>query len=93
MKQAQAPIRPKRGVTIKRAGYVDIGWRGALVFNFPDHEPWDAPTNLCALDVADEGGTTLERGADEMNLTKERIRQLINREVAKVGPLFEDESD
>jgi len=35
---------------------------GAIKLNFPDLEVWEM-TETCALDVADRGGTTLERSA------------------------------
>ncbi len=41
----------------------------------------------CALDVADRGGTTLEDVGAIMNLTRERIRQVEVRALAKLEAL------
>lgn len=47
---------------------------GRVRINFPDLEPGDLD-ETCALDVADEGGATLDRVGQLSNLTRERIRQ------------------
>ena len=45
----------------------------------------------CALDVADRGGTTLEEVGAIMNLTRERIRQVEVKGLAKLaGPARHD---
>lgn len=63
--------------------YLDVSARtGSIKLNFPDLEP-DELTESCALDVADDGGATLERVGEIMNLTRERIRQLEVRALAK----------
>lgn len=59
---------------------------GAIKLNFPDVEVWEMP-ETCALDVADRGGVTLEELGALMNLTRERIRQLETRALAKVRPV------
>jgi Sigma-70, region 4 len=56
---------------------------GALKFNFPHLEPWEL-RETCALDVAEKGGTTLEEVAQLANLTRERIRQIEFRSIAKL---------
>lgn len=48
---------------------------GAVKLNFPDLEPDQIP-ETCALDVADEGGLTLELVAEITNITRERVRQV-----------------
>ena len=56
--------------------YLDVNPRtGTIKLNFPDLEPWELE-HTCALDVADDGGHTLEEVGDITNLTRERIRQL-----------------
>ncbi len=56
---------------------------GSIKFNFPDLEVWEMP-ETCALDIADRGGITLEEVGEIMNLTRERIRQLETRGLAKI---------
>jgi hypothetical protein len=48
---------------------------GTIRICFPDREPWELE-HSCSLDVADEGGMTLEAVAETLNVTRERIRQL-----------------
>lgn len=56
---------------------------GAIKFNFPDLEPGDLETS-CALDIADAGGATLEDVGAMMNVTRERVRQLEVKALAKL---------
>ncbi len=57
--------------------FLDRGTAGGVKFNFPDLEPEEVdPARSCALDVADQGGGTLEDVALTMNLTRERVRQI-----------------
>src|SRR5262249_27665897 len=49
-------------------------------------EVWEM-TETCALDVADRGGTTLEEVGAIMNLTRERIRQVEVKGLAKLQAL------
>jgi hypothetical protein len=59
---------------------------GAIKLNFPDLEVWEM-TETCALDIADKGGTTLEEVGAIMNLTRERIRQVEVKGLAKLEAL------
>jgi hypothetical protein len=59
---------------------------GAIKLNFPDLEVWDLGES-CALDVADRGGTTLEDVGAIMNLTRERIRKVEVKALAKLEAL------
>lgn len=66
---------------------------GAIIVNFPEREVDQLPAT-CALDVADRGGATLEEVGDLMNVSDERIRQIIARvlkrvESALMGPRVE----
>ena len=79
--------RPCPFVSCKHHLYLDVSARtGAIKLNFPDLEVWEM-TETCALDVADRGGTTLEEVGAIMNLTRERIRQVEVRGLAKLEAL------
>jgi len=83
---ANAP-RPCPYVSCKHHLYIDVSARtGAIKLNFPDLEVWEM-TESCALDVADRGGATLEDVGAIMNLTRERIRQLEVKALAKLSAL------
>ncbi|MCS6902287.1 MAG: sigma factor-like helix-turn-helix DNA-binding protein [Myxococcales bacterium] len=88
---AEGP-RPCPYVSCKYHLYLDVQPRtGAIKLNFPDIEVEEMQES-CALDVADRGGTTLEEVGAIMNLTRERIRQLEVRAMAKVKSLNEMEA-
>jgi len=79
--------RPCPFVSCKHHLFIDVSTRtGAIKLNFPDMEVWDMPES-CALDVADRGGTTLEDVGAIMNLTRERIRQVEVKALAKLEML------
>lgn len=79
--------RPCPYVSCKHHLYLDVSARtGAIKLNFPDLEVWDM-SETCALDVADRGGTTLEDVGAIMNLTRERIRQVEVKALAKLQAL------
>ncbi len=79
--------RPCPFVSCKHHLYLDVSARtGAIKLNFPDLEVWDM-SETCALDVADRGGTTLEEVGAIMNLTRERIRQVEVKGLAKLAAL------
>lgn len=81
---AEGP-RPCPFVSCKYHLFIDVSARtGAIKLNFPDLEVWDMKES-CALDVADRGGTTLEDVGAIMNLTRERIRQLEVKALAKLN--------
>jgi hypothetical protein len=80
-------MRPCPFVSCKHHLYLDVSARtGAIKLNFPDLEVWDM-SETCALDVADRGGTTLEEVGAIMNLTRERIRQVEVKGLAKLAAL------
>jgi hypothetical protein len=80
-------IRPCPYVSCKHHLFLDVSARtGAIKLNFPDLEVWDM-NETCALDVADRGGTTLEDVGAIMNLTRERIRQVEVKALAKLQAL------
>lgn len=81
--------RPCPYVSCKHHLYVDVSPRtGAIKLNFPDLEVWEMGES-CALDIADRGGTTLEDVGAIMNLTRERIRQVEVKALAKLEVLRE----
>ena len=83
---AEGP-RPCPFVSCKYHLYIDVSPRtGAIKLNFPDLEVWEMGES-CALDVADRGGTTLEDVGAIMNLTRERIRQVEVKALAKLEAL------
>ena len=65
--------------------YLDVSARtGAIKLNFPDLEP-DQLVESCSLDVAGRFGASLEEVGTAMNLTRERIRQMEVRGLAKIA--------
>jgi Sigma-70, region 4 len=82
--------RPCPYVSCKFNLYVDVNPRtGSVKMNFPDKEIWEL-ADTCALDVADRGGITLEEVGAIMNLTRERVRQLETRGLAKLRVIADD---
>lgn len=64
--------------------YLDVnGLTGAMKLNFPHLEVWELEES-CSLDVADRGGLTLEDVGEILNITRERVRQVEVKAVAKV---------
>lgn len=86
MTRAECPEeRPCPHVTCKHHLAFDVNPKtGAIKTNFP-HLEVDELAESCTLDVADEGGRTLEDVAAAMNLTRERVRQLETKALAKVA--------
>ena len=64
--------------------YLDVSERGELILNFPHLEPWEIPES-CARDVAERGGLPLEVIGVMLNLTRERVRQIEEVALAKMG--------
>ena len=83
--------RPCPYVSCKYNLYVDVNPRtGSVKMNLPDKELWEL-AETCALDVADRAGITLEEVGVIMNLTRERVRQLEMRGLAKLRVIADDE--
>ncbi len=79
--------RPCPYVSCSHHLFLDVSSKtGAIKLNFPDLDLWEMGES-CALDVADRGGTTLEDVGAIMNLTRERIRQVEVRALAKLEAL------
>jgi hypothetical protein len=84
--------RPCPYVSCKHHLFIDVSPKtGAIKLNFPDLEVWEMGES-CALDVADRGGTTLEDVGAIMNLTRERIRQVEVKALAKLEALRDMEA-
>ena len=82
--ECMAAGRPCPYISCKHHLYLDVSPRtGSIKLNFPDLEPWEMPES-CALDVADLGGVTLEVVGALLNVTRERIRQLEVKALAKL---------
>jgi hypothetical protein len=76
--------RPCPHVSCRHHLYLDVSPKtGAIKLNFPDLDPWQLPKS-CALDIAEDGGRTLEDVGEIMNLTRERIRQLELKALSKL---------
>jgi len=81
--------RPCMFVSCKHNLYLDVNPEtGSIKLNFPDKEIWELE-HTCALDVAEKGGITLEEVGEIMNLTRERIRQVEVKGLAKLQALRE----
>lgn len=87
--QGEHAARPCPFVSCKHHLYLDVSPRsGAYRLNFPHLEVWELP-ETCALDVADRGGITLEEVGVITNLTRERVRQVETKSLAKIKALSE----
>lgn len=69
--------RPCPWVSCRHHLYLEVGADGSIRLNYPELEPWLMASG-CSLDVADDGGLTLEMTAQVMGVSRERIRQLID---------------
>ena len=76
--------RPCMFISCKHHLYLDVNPATGLdQAELPGPEVWELD-ETCALDVADKGGITLEEVGSIMNLTRERIRQVETRGLAKL---------
>jgi len=83
--------RPCPFVSCSHHLYLDVNPEtGAIKLNFPHLEVWEM-AETCSLDVADRGGITLEEVGAILNLTRERIRQVEVRGLAKIKDNTGDE--
>jgi restriction endonuclease Mrr len=71
-------------VSCKYHLFLDVSSRtGAIKLNYPDREVWELEES-CALDIAERGGATLVDVGNTLNLTRERVRQIEIKALAKV---------
>lgn len=77
--------RPCPFVSCRHHLYLDPkGGRQGVKLNFPDKEPWDLESS-CALDLADRGPMILDEIGVAMNLTRERVRQIEEEVLERLG--------
>lgn len=78
--------RPCPFVSCANHLFLDVSARtGAIKLNFPDLDPDELPADAsCQLDVAERGEQTLENVGRAMNMTRERVRQIEVKALAKI---------
>lgn len=69
--------RPCPFVGCRHHLYLDVARNGNIKLNFPELQP-EQLSESCSLDVADQGGESLEFVAELMNITREMVRQMQN---------------
>lgn len=79
----QEGLRPCPWVGCRHHLFLDVTPAGNVTTNFPDLEV-EQLVETCALDVADQGGETLEATGEVLNVTRERIRQIEVRALARL---------
>ncbi len=79
-------------ITCKHHLFLDVSPKtGSIKFNFPDLIEEDGTIRFeempatCVLDVADNGPITLEKTGEILNMTRERVRQVDCRAMAKLA--------
>lgn len=82
--ECQGGYRPCPFVSCRYHLALDVNRHGGVKINFPGLEVWDL-TETCALDVADRDGASLDDIAVRMNLTRERVRQIEESALRKMG--------
>lgn len=75
--------RPCPWVACRFHLFLDALETGSVKINFPKLDVDEIPAT-CALDVADEGGVTLDVLGQLVNVTRERARQIQDRALAKL---------
>lgn len=80
--------RPCPWVGCRHHLYLDVREEtGSIKFNFPDLAVEDMTRATCSLDLAEEGGLSLEAVGAAMNLTRERARQIEVRTLRRLHVL------
>ena len=83
--------RPCPFVSCSHHLYLDVNeGSGGVKLNFPHLEVWEMP-ETCTLDLADRGGMTLDEVGSQLNVTRERARQLELRSLIKLAAHLSEE--
>jgi hypothetical protein len=66
--------------------YLDVNEdNGSIIYRFPHRSPEDMPAEAsCALDIADQGGASLEDVGRATNVVKERSRQIEEKSLIRL---------
>lgn len=76
--------RPCPFVACRYNLFLDVNPKtGSIKLNFPDVDPGDMHAS-CVLDVAADGGESLEKVGELLNITRERARQLQDMGLVKL---------
>lgn len=82
--ECQDGPRPCPFVSCRHHLYLDVTDTGSLKLNFYGRDVDEIP-ETCALDVADRGEHTLLEVGDLLGITRERLRQIQDAALRKVG--------
>jgi hypothetical protein len=85
--ECQDTSRPCPFVSCRYHLYMDVNEEkrnGAIKINFPDLDVCDM-SESCVLDLAEAGPRTLDEVGEFMNLTRERVRQIEEECLSKLG--------
>ena len=77
-------IRPCPFVSCKWHLWMDVTPSGTITHNFPGVEPWDLNPS-CALDVADSGPFGLEDVGAVLNVSRQRVDQIVKAALPKLA--------
>lgn len=80
--ECRGAARPCPHVRCENHLYLDVTEVGQIRINFPTMEPWEIP-HSCSADLTEQGGLTLEEVGIAINLTRERVRQMLEAIVKK----------
>lgn len=91
-KRGECPeFRPCPFLSCRYHLYLDITRYKGIKFNFPDVDPAEMPFS-CSLDIAEEGGRTLDAVAALLNMTREMVRQVEARAIKRSLETVKDSS-
>ena len=82
--------RPCINASCPHNNYLTVSRTGLIKLSHGDRLPEEVPPDeSCSLDVADQGPQTLERVGEIMGLTRERVRQIEVKILAKLRAVIE----